>query len=354
MRMQGGCVSAERVRMAERMRTQSEACAMLGSPLYERLLVAVTADVERGGPCWDVLRTTVEDPPGSARALRFMGAVHRLVLEGSAAELSAFYPSVGGRVADGVEEAFLAAVATHCARLVDSVHDPVQTNEVGRCAALIGGFLEIARSTRLPLRVLELGASAGLNLRWDRYRYEARGATWGDPGSPVRLCTYNSDRPLPFEVSGRVVERAGCDRAPLDPTTEQGATTLTSYVWPDQPHRLRLLRSALTVAAEFPVAIRREPAGTWLEARLAEERSGLATVVFHSIVLQYLPPEERDRVRELLAAAGDRATATAPLAWLRMEPAGPLTHVHLTQWPGGRERLVATAGYHGTGVRWLL
>jgi hypothetical protein len=52
--------------------------------------------------------------------------------------------------------------------------------------------------------------------------------------------------------------------------------------------------------------------------------------------------------------AGERASGSAPFAWLRME-AGPglLTEVRLTQWPGGRERLLATAGYHGEPVRWL-
>src|SRR5947208_1364179 len=82
-----------------------------------------------------------------------------------------------------------------------------------------------------------VGASAGLNLRWDRFRYEARGLTWGPADSPVRLCSYNSDVPLPFDVDARVVDRAGCDAAPVDPTTEDGRLTLLSYVWPDQPHR---------------------------------------------------------------------------------------------------------------------
>jgi hypothetical protein len=40
---------------------------------------------------------------------------------------------------------------------------------------LIGGFLRVAAMTRRPLRLLEVGSSAGLNLRWDHYRYE--GAT---------------------------------------------------------------------------------------------------------------------------------------------------------------------------------
>src|SRR5204863_254585 len=64
------------------------------------------------------------------------------------------------------------------------VHRPCQTNEVGRAAALFGGFLLVARETGLPLRLLEIGASAGLNLRWDHYRYEQGDAGWGDRASP--------------------------------------------------------------------------------------------------------------------------------------------------------------------------
>ena len=46
---------------------------------------------------------------------------------------------------------------------------------------IVGGFLAVAAHTGLPLRTFEVGASAGLNLRWDRFFYEARGATWGPP-----------------------------------------------------------------------------------------------------------------------------------------------------------------------------
>ena len=74
----------------------------------------------------------------------------------------------------------------------------------------------------------------------------------------------------------------------------------------------------------------------------------MATVLFHSIVIQYLAPEERDRFKAVVAEAGARASADAPLAWLRMEPAGERAEVRITTWPGGEERLLARAGYHGT------
>ena len=343
--------------IARQLEIQSEWCETLGSPLYGRLLHRCADDVRAGGPVGAVLQGHETDPVESALALRFMGAVHRLVLEGRAPELAAFYPSAGGggdRHEDATWEAFVATVKSHQRELRGLVDSGVQTNEVGRAGALVGGFLLVARETGLPLRVLETGASAGLNLRWDHYLYEARGQSWGDPSSPVRLCDYNSELPLPFDVPATVSERRGCDVAPLDPTRDEDRLTLLSYVWPDQVARIRLLRAALDVAARVPAPVDEASAPSWIERRLERPTEGSATVVFHSIFFQYLDPDDRTRFVDALEAAGGRATSSAPLAWLRMEPGGEQAEVRLTLWPGGVERTIATAGYHGAAVRWLV
>ena len=345
----------DRERIVEWLRFQAGWCRALGSPLYGRLLDDAIEDVGRGGPVWEVLRERAGDPADSALALRFLGAVHRLVLEGKAPELAAYYPSAGGTATDeGVWEAFIQVVEERGDELRELVQRGVQTNEVGRSAALAPGFLQIARETELPLRILECGASAGLNLRWDHYLYEARGQTWGDPSSPVRLCDYNSEAPLPFDVTAHVIERRGCDRAALDPATPEDRLTLLSYVWPDQLARIRLLRAALDVAARVPAPVEEMSAPDWVERELAAPVEGAATVVFHSIFFQYLDPEERTRFAAAIEDAGTRASERAPLAWLRMEPGGEVAEVRLTTWPGGTERLIATSGYHGAAVRWLL
>lgn len=345
----------ERERVIGWLRFQADWCRALGSPLYGRLLDEAVEDVGRGGPVWNVLRERAGDPADSAPALRFMGAVHRLVLEGRAPELAAFYPSAGGTTStDRVWDAFVAVVEGRRDELRDLVQRGVQTNEVGRAAALAPGFLQVARETGLPLRILECGASAGLNLRWDHYLYEARGQTWGDTSSPVRLCDYNSEAPLPFDVTARVSERRGCDRAALDPTAPEDRLTLLSYVWPDQLARIRLLRAALEVAARVPAPVEEVSAPDWVERELAAPVEGAATVVFHSIFFQYLSPDERTQFVSAIEGAGARASERAPLAWLRMEPGGEVAEVRLTTWPGGADRLVATSGYHGAAVRWLL
>jgi hypothetical protein len=274
-----------------------------------------------------------------------MGAVHRLVLSGEAPALARHFQSAGGRPGDAWP-AFLDVLRERRDELRELVEHPVQTNEPGRCAALLGGFLEVARRTGLPLRLLEVGASAGLNLRFDRYRYELGQERWGPPESPVVLRARVSGRPS-LDTPLRIASREGCDPRPLDPSSEVDRLTLASYVWPDQLERHERLRAALTVAEKTTATVDRAGAAEWTEARLAEAAPGVAIVVFHSIVMQYLPAAERERFERALEAA------PGTVAWLRMEPADDLTEVRLTLWPGGEERLLARAGYHGDPVEWL-
>lgn len=351
-----GGVDGLREHVVERLEYQARSCGALGSPLYERLLGAAAANASEGGSVWRVLEPHAGDPDGSALALRLMAAVHRLVLRGGAPDLAAFYPSAGGDARAPAEDAFLRTVSDDAGPLRDDTAQPLQTNEVGRSAALVGGFLEVARRFGLPLDLLEIGASAGLNLGWDRYLYEARGKTWGDPASPVRLCDFNTERLPPFDAAAEVGARRGCDPRPIDPTAEDGATLLLSFVWPDQLARIRLLRSAIEVAQRYPVVVDEATASAWLGHQLSEARPDVATVVFHSIVLPYLDDDERRSLADALTGAGTEATRSAPLAYLRMEPDEEdpkVVEVRLTTWPGGEYELLAHTGYHGTAVRWL-
>jgi hypothetical protein len=331
-------------------------CGSIGSPLYAHLLARAAEDTEAGGPSWDVLRGHETDPLGSVLALRLMAAVHRLVLRGEAPDLARHYPSSAGVGAADTADAwpaFRAVVAEHAAALRELIELPVQTNEVGRSAALLGGFLVVARETGLPLALFEIGSSAGLNLYWDRWFYDAGPAgTWGDGRSGVRLTDRFESAP-PLDVAVEVVERRGCDPQPLDPASTEDRETLLACTWPDQTERFTLLDRALAAAAADPVAVDRAPASAWLAERLEAPRAGAATIVFNSIVLQYLDDDERERVRERIEAAGEAATDDAPLAWLRMEPGGEMADVRLRTWPGGEDRHVARAGYHGRPVRWL-
>jgi hypothetical protein len=321
---------------------------MLGSPLYAHLLDRLTQDVEAGGPARAVLAPAKHDTAGSAPPLRLLGATHRLALEGRAPALAAHYPSTGGDGdLDGAWAAFHGLLAERPDEVRAGLARPVQTNEVARAAALLGGFLTVARDTGLPLRVLELGASAGLNLRWDHFHYGGEGRRWGPPESPVRLAAAP-----PLGGEAMVAERAGCDPAPVDPATEEGRLTLVSYVWADHRERLARLEGAIALARRVPATVDCASAAPWAAAKLAEPAPGRATVVYHSVITQYLSPDERAELDDVLAAAGERATPDAPLARLAMEPANEMADVRLTVWPGGETRLLARAGYHGVPVQW--
>lgn len=337
--------------LAKQLRFQSRGCASLGSGLYAGLLSRAAEDIEVGGPTWQVLRGHEGDPGSSAPALRLMGAVNRLVLQGCLPELAVRYADWEADPA-AAWPTFREALAANADALRPLLDLPVQTNEVARCAALLPGFLAVATRTELPLRLLELGASGGLNLRWDRYRYEAAGFAWGPPRSPLTIA-FDLDGEPPAGTAAVVAERRGCDPSPVDSASAEGRLTLLSYLWADQPHRAERLRSALALAAETPALVDRGTAAAWIAERLAEAKPGLATVVFHSIVMQYLEAGEREELATLLRVAGEKATATSPLAWLRMEPAGERADVRLTFWPGGEEIHLARVGYHGNPVKLL-
>ena len=341
--------------LADRLRQQADHCRAAGSPLTAALLEGAAGELGTGGPVDRLLGPLEDDPPGTVPALRFAGALHRLVLERQAPGLAVHYPSVGGTPGE-VWPAARAAVEEHLERLHELVRRPVQTNEVGRSSALLGGLLVVASATGLPVRLLEVGASGGLNLQVDRYRHEvAAGVVLGDPASPVVLDAPWGGTP-PRAVPLRIVERRGCDPAPLDPTSAEDRLTLTSYVWADQLARFERLRGALQVAAARPEPVERLAGSAFLERELRRPRPGVATVVWQSVVRQYLDPAERDRVEDVLAGAGRRATDEAPLACLTLEPERGVGVdrfvVELTSRPGAGTRLLADCGGHGPPITW--
>jgi hypothetical protein len=324
--------------LASRLMWQARGCEVLGSPFYARLLESATGDLEAGGPVRDVLRGFEVEDRGSAIALRLLAPVHRKVLAGELPQLDRHYPSTGG---DGDAAAawprFREFLERNVAWMRKELGRPCQTNEVGRSAALLGGFLEVSHRARQPLRILEVGASAGLNLRWDRYYYESADGAWGDKSSPIHF-TRSFEVPPPLDRAAQVVERRGCDLNPIDPTSEEGALMLRSFVWADQLARLSQLDGAIEVAAQLPVEVERIGAAAFLERELATPRDDVATVVYHSVFMQYVAEPERERIAAAIESGG--------VFYLRMEPAYPLFEVRLN------DELLGTCWAHGTGVRW--
>jgi len=333
--------------LAQHLRRQADWCRQLGSPLYDSLLESAAKDLDGEGAVWAVLEGFEGEPDNSALALRLLAAVHRLVLDDTLPELAQHYPSTGG---DGDAAAawpqFRQALAEHRPTIRELLTHGCQTNEVGRSAALLGGFLEVAHRSRLSLRLLEIGASGGLNLRWDWYRYESLEGAWGDPGSPLRFAN-SFDVPPPLNRTADVSMRKGCDLNPIDPSSEIGALTLRSSVWADQLVRLGHLDAAIEIARDLPVDVERSDAASFLERELANPVHGLATVVFHSVFIQYVAEAERRRIREAIDDAQRRSTRQAPVYYLSMEPGDGVFEIRLDG------EVVGNSGPHGTGVVWL-
>ncbi|HEY4331031.1 MAG TPA: DUF2332 domain-containing protein, partial [Ilumatobacteraceae bacterium] len=292
-----------------------------------------------------------------ALPLRYLATAHRLALAGDAPLLARHYPSCGGAW-DGADITadFLATAARQRQEFVGGVRRNVQTNEVARAAVLASSFALIARRHGAAIDMLEIGSSAGLLSRWDLYHYDTGRSELGDRSSPVSFGpSWWTTNPPDLDVEVRVRHRAASDITPIDCTTADGRLTMLSFIWPDQLERIERLRAALTIAARAPLAVEAADAGSWLARQLARgPQVGAATVVFHSIVWQYLPPATRDGVRESLASAGALASDEAPLLWLRMEPdTAEHANVRVTTWPGAAEEVIAAVGYHGAGIQWF-
>lgn len=349
-----GAGAAGPAEWAGRMSQQAEQCGALGSRLYERLLHHLAGDVLAGGPTWDVVAARPGLRFGQAGPLRLVGGAHRLALTGAAPDWAAALPSCGGAVPDddGLAAAWAELCATHHDDLVAALDREVQTNEVAR----VGGLgLAVATAGFEQAHLVEMGCSGALNLRLDRFRTELGATLLGDPASPVVV------RP---EVRGEVptglrlpevLGRTGIDPFPLDATDPDDRATLLSFVWPDQTERFERLTAALDVARAVPVTLV-APDRT-AEAVADALRVDAPRVLLHSIVWQYLPTTERWAVTEAVEAAGERATADAPLAWVRFEPDEwdrRRAAVWLRTWRGAgadADRLVAHVDYHGRWVR---
>ncbi len=341
-----------------RIRDQADACGQLGSPLYLHLLHRVADDVLAGGPAAAVLAGHEDDSVASALSLRLMAGVHRLALEGGVPDLAACFPSTGGSYDPERTWPVVRQVLDEYAdELRARLGQAPQTNEVGRAAALIGGLLHVLAWRPGPLRLFEIGASAGLNLHADAYRLQIQdGGGVGPLGSPVVLADPWWGTPPPTGPPLEIVERAGCDTEPLDPGTEEGRLRLTSYVWPDQIARIERLRGAIDVAARSPARVERSRAHDFVERLTLVP--GTTTVVWHSVMWQYLDGAEQAAVLERLYELGATADSDAALARLLLEPRprAPGRNdeflVELRTWPGGAHRVLGAAHPHGVPVTW--
>jgi hypothetical protein len=315
-------------------------------------------DWEAGGPVRQVCAGYEDSPRGSVIQLRLLAGVFRLVLTGRAPSLLPFYACLGGTAAPReLWPVMRQVIADHLPDLRQALTIPPQTNEVGRSAALLAGLFDLVAATGLRrIRLLEVGASGGLNLLLDRFAFTGEDTrtgqtwSWGSDSSPVRLDDAISGPLAPTDFM--IISRRGCDPDPVDVTTADGRLLLTSFVWPFQLDRHARLAAALELAQQDPPVVDRATASRWLPGQLEQDGGEEMTVVWQSVTRLYWPAEETAAVDRTLTAVGRHR----PLGHVAMEYAGVGTKPSVTTslWlPGGsvRQRNLGSAHDHGIPVR---
>ena len=351
-----GAPSSNLLSVEQALENQSVQCGEMGSLLYAGLLRGLLGDYRRDGLTARLFEGSDGRPVSDALALRYLATAHRLALAGRAPELAQHYPSCGGEW-DGsdITPQLLDVVRANFEDFELGLQRQVQTNEVGRAPAIISGLAHIAERFQLPLRLLEIGSSAGLLSRLDSYYYDNGSTQFGNRDSELVFPdSWWSRAGQSLDVGLRIEERAASDLSPVDASTAEGRLTMASFIWPDQGARFDRLRAALNIAAITPLPIQQSDAGAWLTSQLSGgPKQGAVTVVFHAIVWQYLPAATQTTVRNAIEQAGMHAWAEAPMAWLQLEPATNSTAaLRLTTWPGGTQTVLADVGYHGANIHW--
>jgi hypothetical protein len=222
------------------------------SPLYERLSLGIAHDPE-------LLDIAARAQPGQPVPNLFLAAVHFLLLRGVQHPLAAFYPSLSAITPPSADPypSFRAFCLEHRGQLLELISTRlVQTNEVRRCGCLLPAFAMVSSRTQgRPSALVEIGASAGLNLLWDRYGYDyGEDRRYGDPRSPVQIaCMLHGERrpPLPAALPATGM-RLGIDLHPIDICDPDAALWLRALVWPDERGGTELLQEALRIANQAP------------------------------------------------------------------------------------------------------
>lgn len=345
-------MSAEKI--VAHFREQAMYCEMFGSPFTAQLITKAADDLEAGGVVADLVGGWGGHPRADAVALRLCGALHAAVLTERDQALAAAYPAAkpNWRM-DEVWPLARDFLVRERAWVAEFLKSAPQTNETRRSIGLLSAFLTFGQSWSGPIDTLEIGASAGLNLNWDRFAYRTANWSWGGE-SPVTIDTDWHGPPPPVDVALKVRHRAACDLNPLDIRDEAQRLQLRSYVWPDQPDRLARFDGAVALARQANARVERADAADWLKAKLAARASDAATIVYHSVFLQYPPPETRAAITAAIEAAGAAAKPSAPLAWVRLEPEAlfdgprdsPRMVIDLISWPGGVRRILGHTDGH--------
>jgi hypothetical protein len=278
--------------------------------------------------------------------------------------LSRWYPSVSGAPIPDASpwEAF----RNFCLSRRESLEPVIaegrtQTCVVHRSAVILPALACLpsveAASGRVGL--LEIGPSAGLNLRLDRYRYEYRdgrgeSVVWGAADAEPRLVVEDRGAsPPPLPVRLEVLARRGLELNPLDLSDPGAVRWLRALIWPEHLERAKAMDAALEHVARVPAEIHQGDATRDIEAHVRALPEAAARVVFATHVFYQIPAEGRHEILDGLA----RASVAGPVDLVLMESSGEgdslVTHFTFQNGSRGETRELARADSHGRSVSWL-
>ncbi len=334
----------------------------LGKPLARLLMQGLARTVPQAGALAQLLEAWPGDLAADAVTFRLSAGLHALARSGRAPGLAFLYRDAGeAGVPDAatLDRALLDALEAHAIELGQWLAHPTQTNEVARVAGLVAVLMALDARAPMPCEVLELGASAGLNLNFPHYACRVGDAAAMTPGSPVELAPeWRGHLPAVRDIT--VLGTRGVDLNPLDPAIPGDCARLEAYVWPGEQARARRLAAALDLARRYPPRVAQGHASAWLADALAEPQPpGVRRVVFHSMVMQYADPFERAAIDAGLADAGASAGPDNPLVRVGMEWRADRRAVELTvtTWAGGSDagaaRIAALCHPYGEWIEWL-
>lgn len=263
------------------------------SPLYYQLAIAVAGD-----PDLLALASTVRS--GQPPANMLFGAVHYLLLEQSSLALARYFPDLSAAPLPHTDAApvFRAFCLEHCNVIVDLLRTRlVQTNELRRCAYLLPALSYTAMVAQRPLALVELGASAGLNLLFDRYTFHydlgALRLCAGAVHSAVKIdarCLLDPAVELPIALPA-VSHRIGVDLSPVNLANDDSARWLRALIWPEHTDRVQRFEQARRVWLQDPPILVQADALDFLPSALGVLPETVAPVVFHTHVLNQFTPD---------------------------------------------------------------
>lgn len=333
-------------------------------PLYGRIATAVSEDAE-------VRDLLLEAPREQRLPVLLFAVIHHLLLSGAEHRLGRWYPTVGGRAdADGDPyDDFRDFALGRRSQVVELLATrSTQTNEIGRCSVLRPAWAVVAEEVQVPLGLVELGSSAGLNLLLDQwaYSYSPDGPRYGDPAIDVLVEAESRGVDLPPLGPADLGSRVGIDLHPISVGDDEAVRWLLACVWPEQLSRFQRLEAAIEVARTWPLRLVAGDIVATLPSIAGDTPMDQHLAVQNSWVLSYLPSDARGRLVSVFEEIG----SVRDLSWVSMESPESVPDLELPPRPDGgddagtvavlstwrdghkRVRRLADCHPHGTWLHW--